>query len=191
MAPVGDRADHDSDRLHEIFLVVGGFRHSRSRRVESRSRVPRGARRVLVDRGSEAAAFIWRGFPVSISHVESGRSCHLSRGTRPIDRGPRVPLRGGEARFLGVLGSEVVDGAAAAGRSLVTSSDRTISLHDLDRLEAGPTIVGEHDSQILMTHLNGGADSLVSGDRSGVIKLWSLASNGTEWPKFSEKGRLV
>ena len=94
-----------------------------------------------------------------------------------------LPLRGGEARFLGVLESEIVEGAAAAGRSLVTSSDRTISLHDLDRLEAGPTIVGEHDSQILMTHLNGGADSLVSGDRSGVIKLWSLASNGTESPR--------
>ena len=91
-----------------------------------------------------------------------------------------LPLRRGEPRVLGSLESSIVSGAAVSGRSLVTFSDRTLRLHDLDRLDLGARILGEHESPIANAYLYGPTNTLLSADQSGTIRVWSLAPPGVQ-----------
>ncbi|MCP3963950.1 MAG: protein kinase [bacterium] len=120
--------------------------------------------------------------------------CLEQRGRRTEVR--ELPLRGGEPRTLGSLESAIVGaaytarqdleigaaqgGATVSGRSLVTFKDRTLRLHDLDRLDLGSRVIGQHDSPVTNANLYGPAKTLLSADRSGNIKIWSLAGAGAE-----------
>ena len=90
-----------------------------------------------------------------------------------------LPLGAGEERTLGLLDAARPDRAAVSGRSLVTFEDRTLRLHDLDRLDLGPRIVGRHESRITQAFLHGSTSTVVAADESGAIRLWSLAAAGS------------
>ncbi len=76
-------------------------------------------------------------------------------------------------------GNHSVWASDASGEWLVVARDKEVYLSSLRERAAPPRLVGSHDEQVVWVASHPAAPRLITGDRSGEVRIWSFSASSS------------